>query len=86
MFEKTTQCRVLTAKDLKIAVSRYIYDKYGESAIKFKFFPDVQNWVFNYPNKWPSPQMRVIELTVDPTAVRIPSGLTAEEAFGVQEG
>lgn len=74
--------RTLTAKDVKIALARYVYQEYGESIRGYKFNDKLIPWVLQHAWRWPAPQMRMFNVMVN-DAGGIPPGLTAEEVFGV---
>jgi len=74
--------RTLTAKDVKIALARYVQQEFGENITGYKFYKDLSKWLFQEEWRWPNPAYRMFEVTVE-SGQGIPPGLTAEEVYGV---
>lgn len=83
MLRKTIPVRVLTAREVKEAVSDYIYRKYGENAKSWKFTPSHMEWIFKHHGRFPYPDMKLLELNVD--KAKTLDGQDIKEVFGVDD-
>ncbi len=83
---KVTRIRTLTARDIKIALARYVRQEFNENIRGYKFHDKTIPWIVKHAWRWPPAQMRMINILVDDNEHGIPPGLTAEEVYGVPKG